>query len=120
VTEEVTDRLGDATAAADPPGKQLEAGLVDELISSTLSSVHSVSRIACLPRFLADGIGMKQELTRRGLDHLFGDPVLGEPEVPGRLAEGRVEDRVLDHDLGHVLRYSLSKKALYQGFCGGA
>ena len=69
--------------------------------SSIRSCVHSVSNCELLALLLRLGDRDEVGAEPAPVDDLVGDAVVVEAEVPGRLVERRVEDRVLDDDVGH-------------------
>ena len=72
------------------------------LFSSMRSFVHSVSNGSCwLPFLLGLGDGDEVRAYSPIFDDVVGDTLVVEAEVPRRLVEGRIEDRVFDDDLSH-------------------
>lgn len=103
VLEQATSGRRDARPAGVAPATDAVAHLVDEL--ALLDPVGRPLRLELELAALLLRLRDRHEV-RRGpatLDHLVGDALLAEAEVPRRLRKGAVEDRVLDDGLrsGH-------------------
>ena len=118
IGEQPARRRRDADVAALPPELHAGADLVDEpvLLDPVLRPLGIESKLvlALLAR-LGDGDEVGTGAAA-GLDFV-GDSFVVEAEMTGRLAEGRVDDRVLDDDLRHGRFSSL---ALMSWGCGRA
>jgi hypothetical protein len=100
VLEQSTRGRCDARPALAPPSVDLAADPVDEVV--LLDSVARPLRVEVNLRLLL-GRGDRHEVRALAalLDDLARDPLLAEAEVARGLAEGRVEDRVVDGGVGH-------------------
>ena len=104
VLEKLRRRSRDAKMFVLVPLLYPAANLVDELVR-----LNSVLRplgleIELVFAFLARrGNGNEVGALAPGFDDLIGDPFIGKPEMPFRFLEWRVNDRIFDDNLAHII-----------------
>ena len=117
VFEQGAGGVGDAVVIAETPLGDGIADIVDEL----------VFLLAVAGRFgFEDELFLAGSLARRrngneitgkpaGFDDFVGDAVVAEVEVTSWLVKRRVDDRILDHDVGHAMDYFVISDQAWSG-----
>jgi hypothetical protein len=111
VLQELPRDLGNPLVFPFPPVLDPFPDAVDLVIR--LDAVLRPFRVKLELLALLPGCGDRDEVRTRapGLHDLVGDPLVAEPEVPGRFAVGRVQDRVLDQGIRHAALLRLHRRA---------
>src|SRR5690606_33848669 len=88
--------------AALAPDGNAAADVVDELVffDAVLGPLVELRLLGAAP-LLGTGDRHKVGAGTTAVNNLVGDALVGEPEMAGRLLEGRVDDRIFDNDLAH-------------------
>ena len=96
VVEEVARYRSDAAVVGASPGRDMLADAVDEVVVPDFFFAPGECQLTAVHFGLGDGHEVRAAATP--IRNLVGNAVLVEPEVPCRLTERRVEDRIVDHD----------------------
>ena len=98
-----------ADVAAFPPKRHAGADLVDEFVLlDPVLGPFGVEDKLLLPFLTGLGDGDKIRAASAPIDDLIGDPLVGELEVPARLPERRIDNRILNDYLSHDAQISLN------------
>ncbi len=121
VGQQVAGDRRDAGVSGAPPGADMLAHAVDEVVVERLlrGEVAGQRELRAAPRL---GLGDRAEVgaAATAVGDLVGDAIVVEPEMARRLAERRVQDRVVDHDRWQAVPLSaVAGQRCHPGYASG-